>query len=201
MVSEPAPCPKRFASVGQARTIIVESHIVAMEDTVTSDGQIACLCLSEPRFRGVPCRDSREWVTCPHRDGACWLIDPPPSLRAFPAHSTCHHNIRKGLRPQAHVNGRNGGEALTPCVANASQTNPHTKSAALFGAQLKAQEAAPASGVVGGQGHAKSTTFCYKSTRTPKIFAPAAGCGRLRRGVLSLSAGPLRPSWRQFAVG
>ena len=44
MVSEPAPCPKRFASVGQARTIIVESHIVAMEDTVTSDGQIACLC-------------------------------------------------------------------------------------------------------------------------------------------------------------
>ena len=78
MVSEPAPCPKRFASVGQARTIIVESHIVAMEDTVTSDGQIACLCLSEPRFRGVPCRDSREWMTRPHYDGACWLIDSPP---------------------------------------------------------------------------------------------------------------------------
>ena len=55
MVSEPAPCPERFASVGQARTIIVESHIVAVEDTVTSDGQIACLCLSEPRFRVVSC--------------------------------------------------------------------------------------------------------------------------------------------------
>ena len=78
MVSEPAPCPERFASVGQARTIIVESHIVAMEDTVTSDGQIACLCLSEPRFRGVLCRDSREWMTRPHYDGACWLIDSPP---------------------------------------------------------------------------------------------------------------------------
>ena len=62
MVSEPAPCPERFASVGQARTIIVKSHIVAMEDTVTSDGQIACLCLSEPRFRGVLCRDSRDWL-------------------------------------------------------------------------------------------------------------------------------------------
>ena len=122
---------------------------------------------------------------------------PPPPLRAFPSHSTCNHNIRKGLRPQAHVNGRNGGDALTPCVANASQTNPHTKFAALFGAQLKAQEAAPVSGVMGGQGHAKSTSFCYKSTRTPKIFAPAAGCGRLRREVLLASAGARRPSWRQ----
>ena len=64
--------------------------------------------------------------------------------------------------------------------------------------KIKAQEAAPVSGVMGGQGHAKSTSFCYKSTRTPKIFAPAAGCGRLRRGVLLLSAGPLRPSWRPW---
>ena len=126
---------------------------------------------------------------------------PPPPLRAFPSHSTCNHNIRKGLRPQAHVNGRNGGDALTPCVANASQTNPHTKFAALFGAQLKAQEAAPVSGVMGGQGHAKSTTFCYKSTRTPKIFAPAAGCDRLRREVLLASAGARRPSWRHTTTG
>ena len=76
------------------------------------------------------------------------------------------------------------------------KSTPTPKFAALFGAQLKAQEAAPASGVVGGQGHAKSTTFCYKSTRTPKIFAPAAGCGRLRREVRLASAGARRPSWR-----
>ena len=80
------------------------------------------------------------------------------------------------------------------------KSTPTPKFAALFGAQLKAQEAAPASGVVGGQGHAKSTTFCYKSTRTPKIFAPAAGCGRLRREVLLASAGPLRPSWRRVRM-
>ena len=77
MVSEPAPYPKRFASICPAHAIIVESHIVVTEDTVTSDGQIACLCLSEPRFRDVPCRESSEWTTRPHPDGACWLIDPP----------------------------------------------------------------------------------------------------------------------------
>ena len=103
---------------------------------MTSDGQIACLCLSEPRFRDVPCRESSEWTTRPHPDGACWLIDPPPSLRAFPAHSTCHHNIRKGLCPQAHVGGRNEGDALTPCVANASKPIPTPKFAALIGAQI-----------------------------------------------------------------
>ena len=42
----------------------------------------------------------------------------------------------------------------------------------------------------------KATRFCYKSTRTPKIFAPAAGCGRLRRKVLLTSAAARRPSWR-----
>ena len=78
MVSEPAPYLKRFASVCLVHAIIVESHIVVTEDTVTSDGQIACLCLSEPRFRDVPCRDPSEWTTRPHPDGACWLIDPPP---------------------------------------------------------------------------------------------------------------------------
>ena len=189
--------PGTFASVGQARTIIVESHIVAVEDTVTSDGQIACLCLSEPRFRGVLCRDSREWMTRPHCDGACWLIDSPPPLRAFPSHSTCNHNIRKGLRPQAHVDGRNEGDALTPCVANASKRTPTPKLAALFGAQLKGKETAPVAGVMGGQ---KAPLFAYKSTRTPKIFAPAAGCGRLRREVLLTSAAPRRPSWRHQPV-
>ena len=130
-------------------------------------------------------------------DGACWLIDPPPaSLRAFPAHSTCHHNIRKGLRPQAHVDGRNGGDALTPCVANASKRTPTPKFAALFGAQLKGKETAPVAGVMGGQ---KAPLFAYKSTRTPKFFAPAAGCGRLRREVFLASAAPRRPSWRPAA--
>ena len=159
MVSEPAPYPKRFASICPAHAIIVESHIVVTEDTATSDGQIACLCLSEPRFRGVPCRESSEWTTRPHPDGACWLIDPPPSLRAFPAHSTCHHNIRKGLCPQAHVGGRNEGDALTPCVANASKRIPPSKFAALFGAQLKGKETAPVAGVIGGQVYEKNTTF------------------------------------------
>ena len=159
MVSEPAPYPKRFASICPVHAIIAESHIVVTEDTATSDGQIACLCLSEPRFRDVPCRESSEWTTRPHPDGACWLIDPPPSLRAFPAHSTCHHNIRKGLRPQAHVDGRNEGDALTPCVANASKPIPTPKFAALIGAQLKGKETAPVAGVIGGQVYAKSTTF------------------------------------------
>ena len=165
---------------------------------MTSDGQIAWLCLSEPRFRDVPCRESSEWTTRPHPDGACWLIDPPPSLRAFPAHSTCHHNIRKGLCPQAHVGGRNEGDALTPCVANASKRTPTPKFAALFGAQLKGKETAPVAGVMGGQ---KAPLLAYKSTRTPKIFAPAAGCGRLRRGVLLLSAAARRPSWRLWKIG
>ena len=49
---------------------VVESHIVETKDTVTSDGQIACLCLSEPRFRDVLCRDSSEWMSRLHRDGA-----------------------------------------------------------------------------------------------------------------------------------
>ena len=55
------------------------------------------------------------------------------------------------------------------------KSTPTPKFAALFGAQLKAQEAAPVSGVMGGQGHAKSTSFCYKSTRTPKKFRACGG--------------------------
>ena len=70
-----------------------------------------------------------------------------------------NHNIRKGLRPQAHVDGRNEGDALTPCVANASKPIPTPKFAALIGAQLKGKETAPVAGVMGGQGYAKSTTF------------------------------------------
>ena len=182
MVSEPAPYPKRFASVCPVHAIIVESHIVVTEDTVTSDGQIACLCLSEPRFRDVPCRDSSEWTTRPHPDGACWLIDPPPSLRAFPAHSTCHHKVRKGLRPQAHVDGRNEGDALTPCVANASK-HPHTQICCFVRRAIKRKGNSARRWRNGRPGLCKKHHFSLIKAHAPQKIS------RLRRAVAAFGGG------------
>ena len=73
----------------------------------------------------------------PAHGGACWLNSkPPPSLCASPSHHMRNHTIRKGLRPQAHVNGRNGGDALTPLCRQCLQIDPTPKCSPLFAERL-----------------------------------------------------------------
>ena len=102
---------------------------------------------------------------------------PPPYLRAFPSHSMYNHNIRKGLRPQAQVNGRNGGDPLTPCVANAPQINPHTQICCFIRCAIKSTGNSARLWRNGRPGLCKKHHFLLIKAHAPQKFS------RLRRAV------------------